>query len=202
MGQRLVVTIEKDKKRLCNIYYHWSAYTVSALWETQKLVKCIYNHKDETERELLLRLIHFCENNGGGISNGPEGDEWKYIQHIYPNEEFKKEGISRNDGLISLSEKEMDVSQYWSEGDVIINLDEDLINFGIFSGYDSLEEYNENRKEWDEDDFDGLTLEGIPDIGYDLGYIYVDDIDAVVSAIDAVNDNPVRNGNEIFELTE
>jgi hypothetical protein len=67
MGQRLVVTIEKGERKLCNIYYHWSAYTYSALLETKKIINCIYNHKDETTEELLLRLIHFCEENGGGI---------------------------------------------------------------------------------------------------------------------------------------
>ena len=50
MGQRLVVTIEKGDRNLCKIYYHWSAYTYSALLETKKIINCIYNHKDETEK--------------------------------------------------------------------------------------------------------------------------------------------------------
>lgn len=201
MGQRLVVTIENKGKDLAKIYYHWSAYTVSALDEVQKIVKCIYNHKDETEKELQLRLIKFCEKNGGGITGTEEYNEFEYIQNQFPNETFITDGYSRNNGLIAISEKGMDGLQRWSEGDVIINLDEDLINFGVYSCYEGLEEYNEERKEWD-DDFEGLTLKEIPDIGYDLGFISVEDLDAVITAIDATNDHIIRNGNEIFELVE
>ena len=199
MGQRLICTVQKGEKELCKIYFHWSAYTLSALYETQKIVDCIYNHKDETEKQLQLRLIHFCEENGGGIKGDEE--EFKYIQNMYPNATFKTDGYSRNNGLIALSESGMSDLQRWSEGDVIINLDEDLINFGVYAGYESIEGYNEERKEWD-DDFDGLTLEEIPDIGYDIGCIHVDDLDRVIAAIDNANAGVVRFGNEIFELDE
>ena len=199
MGQRLVITVNHQGKDLAKIYFHWSAYTVSALWETQKVVNCIYNYEDETERELQLRLIRFCEENGGGI----RGDdmEFAYIRNCFPGEDFKTDGYSRNNGLIAISENGMKDLQSWSEGDVIINLDEDLINFGVYAGYESLEEYNESRREWD-DDFEGLTLEEIPDIGWDIGYIDVENLDEVIAAVDAADSNPIRNGNEIFELTE
>jgi len=200
MGQRLVVTIEKECKALCNIYYHWSAYTVSALYETRDILKCIYNHKDETNKEMLLRLIHFCENNGGGIAKGIEGNEFGYIQKLYPNEKFKADDISRNYGLIALSEKEMADSQSWSEGDVTIDLNKELINFGIYAGYDDFEEFKRERMEWDED-LKIESIEDIPDIGYDLGYIKVSDIDKVIKAIEKVNSDICRYKNEIFELT-
>ena len=86
MGQRLVISIQNNGKELATVYYHWSAYTVSALWEASKLVKCIFNHKDETEYELKLRLIRFCEENGGGINNNEE--EFKSELHsFYQNSE-------------------------------------------------------------------------------------------------------------------
>ena len=201
MGQRLVVSIEKNGKEIANIYFHWSAYTVSALYETRDILKCIYNHKDETEKEMLLRLIRYCENYGGGIAKGIDGDEWKYIQNLYPNEKFKAEGINRSYGLIALSEKEMADSHSWSEGDVIIDLDEELINFGIYAGYEDFEEFKSERMEWDED-FEYKSITAIPDIGYDLGYIKVSDIDKVIAAVENVHDGFCRYGNEIFELTE
>ena len=52
MGQRLVVTVKSKGEDLAKIYYHWSAYTYSALLETRNIIDCIYNHNDETEREL------------------------------------------------------------------------------------------------------------------------------------------------------
>ena len=127
MGQRLVVTIEKGERELAKIYYHWSAYTYDALYETKKVIDCIYNHNDETERELLLRLIRFCENNGGGIRGSKE--ELAYVQHLYFNETFKTEDYSRNNGLIALSKSGMADLQSWSEGDVYINLDTDQVDF-------------------------------------------------------------------------
>ena len=197
MGQRLVVTVEKNKKELCKIYYHWSAYTESALYETSKLVHCIYNHKDETEKELQLRLIRFCEANGGGITGTEEYNEHEYIQNTFPNEVFKTDGYSRNEGLIAISDKGMAGLQCWSEGDVIIDLDEDLINFGIYAGYENLDEYNEERMEWD-DEYAPMGYDEIPDIGYDLGWIKVEDIDYVANEISQAQAFVVRNGNEIF----
>ena len=199
MGQRLVISIETMGEPIAKIYYHWSAYTVSALYETKDVVNCIYNHQDETIKELQLRLIRFCEGNGGGIDGKKE--EFEYIQKMFPNETFKTDDYSRNRGLIALSEKGMDDMQSWSEGDVIIDLDEDEINFGVYAGYEGIDEYIKERQEWD-DEFEGIPLEEIPDIGYDLGWINVSEIDKVAAAVDEAKANPVRFGNEIFELTE
>ena len=198
MGQRLIISIEKDGMPISKLYFHWSAYTVSALDETKKVVDCIYNHEDETVKELQLRLIRFCEQNGGGI----RGDdyEFEYIRNAFPGEVFKTNDYSRNNGLIAISEKGMEELQFWSEGDVIINLDEDEINFGVYAGYEDFEEYVEERQEWD-DEFEGITLEEIPDIGYDIGWISVEELDNVIAAVDEANADVVRYGNEIFEFT-
>lgn len=198
MGQRLVVTVQKDERDICKIYYHWSAYSFSALLETQKIVNCIYNHKDETEKELLLRLIRFCEKSGGGI-DGKES-EFQYIQSLYPNEKFQKEDYSRNRGLIALSENGMDDMQKWSEGDVIIDIDEEKIYNGVFSYYESIDDYNDELKEY-EDDFEPLTLDDIVDIEYDLSEIDIEDLDAVIETLRDV-DGVCRYGEEIFDLTE
>lgn len=198
MGQRLVVTIHNNEKELCAIYFHWSAYSFSALLETQKILNCIYNSEDETESELLLRLIRFCEENGGGIR--AQDDEFAYIEALYPNETFKKDDYSRNYGLIALSEKGIQDLQSWSEGDIDIYIDEDKICNGVYSYYESIDDYNTEHSEWDED-FEPVTLEDITDIGYDLGEISIYDIDDVIDELRNV-DWVCRNGNEIFELTE
>lgn len=198
MGQRLVISIEKDGRDICKLYYHWSAYTSSALYETKNVVDYIYNHRDETIKELQLRLIRFCEANGGGIDGNEH--EHNYIQSMFPNETFKEDGYSRNRGLIALSEKGMDDMQSWSEGDVIIKLDSDLVDFRVYSYYESFEEYVEDRAEWDED-FEGIELEDIPDIGFDLGLFDVSDIGAALTAL-TLREGVVRYGNEIFELIE
>ena len=200
MGQRLVVTVKNNGKDLAKIYFHWSAYTVSALMEARRIVDCICEEDYKTEKELQLRLIHFCEENGGGIDGGSDSPEFKYIQNMFPNETFKSEGINRTYGLIALSENGMNDLQNWSEGNLDIILDEDLIINYVYFGYDNFEEYKENRSDWD-DDFDkDMKLEDVPDIGYDLCEIGFDEIDDVIAELNTVNEFVVKNGNEIFEL--
>lgn len=38
MGQRLVVTVKSTGEDLCKMYFHWSAYTISALMEVRDMV--------------------------------------------------------------------------------------------------------------------------------------------------------------------
>ena len=198
MGQRLVVTIKNNEKDLAKIYYHWSAYTVSALYEAKKLVDCIYNHKDETEKELQLRLIRFCEENGGGIDGIVT--ERMYVQDMFPNEVFKTENVNRNRGLIALSQKGMDNMQSYSEGDLDIIIDEDVIINSVFWGGYDFEEYKELAMENDEDFNPNTTIFDIPDIGYDLSEIDIEDLDNVINALCVNREFVVRYGNEIFEL--
>lgn len=201
MGQRLVVTIERNEQPLARLYFHWSAYTGDALYITRDIVHCIYNHRDETDKDMLLRLIRFCEDRHGGIDGGNTGEAWKYITKMYPGETFKSEGINRSDGLIALNKEDMDSMQNMSEGDVYIKLDEDMIDFCVYCGYESLAEYIEERKSWD-DDFEEFTIDECPRVSYELGYIDVNDIDALIKEFEDVEDNQnvIMFGNEIVEL--
>ena len=201
MGQRLVITVRNSGEDLAKIYYHWSAYTGIALWEASKLAKCIYNHEDETEKELKLRLIRFCEENGGGIDGKP--DEMQFIRNMYPNEVFKTEYYSRNKGLIALSPSGMKAMQNYSEGDIYIDIDDECITNGVYGYWDSIEDYNNEVRSWGEEyEDDILKLEDVPDIGYDLGVIDIREIDDVIWALAQAKEHIVRHGNEIYELTE
>lgn len=200
MGQRLVITIKNKERELAAIYYHWSAYTYSALCRTKDVIDCLYNHRDETEHEMLLRLIKFLEATGGGIRARTE--EFEYIQELYPSETFKTDDYSRNCGLIALSKEGIADLQYWSEGDVYINLDSDTIDFSVYSGYDNIASYIEDRKAWD-DDFDDSELKDIPKADCELGHFGIEDIDYVMSEIEGVgNAYVIQCGSEICELIE
>lgn len=198
MGQRLVITIKQNNEDLAAIYYHWSGYTYSALLETKKVINCIYNHDDETIPEFQLRLVKFVEENGGGI----RGDQYEleYIQNMYPNEKFNTDKYSRNNGLIALSKKGIKELQDWSEGDVIIYLDDDTVENTVFRWYENIEEYNEEQREWDED-FEECTLEDIEEIHYNIGNFDVEEIDDIAEEIYNV-DRVCRFGSEIFEMIE
>lgn len=196
MGQRLVVTVKNNNEAICKIYYHWSAYTYSALHETKKVIDCIYNSEDETIKDMLLRLIRFLEDNGGGIKG--DESEFKHIQKLYPKEKFRQDGYSRSNGLIALSKEGMKDFQDWSEGDMIIDLDTDTVENTVFNWYDSLEEYNRERMEWD-DEFEGYKLEDIKEINYDLGNFDVEDISNIICELYNVED-VYRLGSAVFEM--
>lgn len=197
MGQRLVVTVRSFGKDLAKIYYHWSAYSISALREAKELIDCICEDYHVTEKELQLRLIRFCENNGGGIR--AQESEFDYIKKMFPGETFKTENYSRNYGLIAISEEGMEDLQRWSEGDICIDVDEDTIHNEVFDWYDGIDAYNEERKEWD-DDFEVLSLNDVPEIGCTLESIKFYDIDDVIGALCNADAYVVRHGNEIFAL--
>ena len=81
MGQRLVVTVNDNGKDICKMYFHWSAYSMSALYVTRDILNAIL--EENNIMDLRLRLIRFCEAYSGGIDGGKDSDEWKYIQKEY-----------------------------------------------------------------------------------------------------------------------
>jgi len=124
MGQRLVINIKKDNKRIANIYYHWSAYPFTAMQATKYILDNFCNTNIEVmgNKSLILRLIRILEDNGGGVSL----DDYEYVKNLYPNEEFKQDG-NRNYGLIRISNKsneeegfvEIDVTNHMIYNDVV-----------------------------------------------------------------------------------
>lgn len=134
MGQRLVVSIKRnlgDEKSLCKIYYHWSGYTSSALEETLQIInhlKSIEDIEKVSDKQIQLSLIRFCESNGGGIDGGENFD---FVEKYFPNEIFKKQGYSRNNGLIAISDKDQEDMQGWSEGDVVVGINDRKVSFRV-----------------------------------------------------------------------
>jgi len=86
-----------------------------------------------------------------------------------------------------------------SEGDLDIYLDDETVCNGVYNYYESLEEYNREMQECD-DEFEPKTLDDIVDVGYDISEIAIEDLDDVVEKLRNVDDI-CRCGNEIFELT-
>ena len=195
MGQRLVVTVRSMGEDLCKMYFHWSAYTIPALMEVRDMM-AEFPMETKSKDEAILYFIRYCEKNGGGISDGYGGKEWNYITEKYPNEKFKVDGISRNNGLIGISEEKMDSIQSWSEGDIIIDLDEMTVHNEVFWFYDGIDAYNEELVDR-EDEL--ATLDDIPEVG-EIGDFDFEDIDDVIANLEDIPGYVCRNGNEIYEL--
>ena len=146
MGQRLVITVEKDAQEIAKLYYHWSAYSSPSASITADLIKYLDAHKDIDTR---LACIRFAEEMGGCIRGGKESAEFKAISEMFPNETFKEDG-DRNDGLVALTEEGMSELQYWSEGDVLLKLDyREVINRVNWS-FDNIEDIKAEYEDFDE----------------------------------------------------
>lgn len=146
MGQRLVINGIKNHIPIFNIYYHWSAYTETALHETDQLLK--YLLRPENCGDLVLSAIEYCENSGGGITDDKDFEEAK---RLYPDHNFKTDDISRNNGLIAITADGMNNNLSWAEGTIDIDFDNDLINNNVFWGYDDVDQINEEY-EYDDDE--------------------------------------------------
>ena len=213
MGQRLVVQIKKEdpfdlwgeeREVLAAIYYHWSGYSTSALLETQKIIKCIQDTNSK-DKDIILRLIHFVESQGGGIERGEGSTEWEYITDKYPHEKFKKDSISRNQGLISISPKGIDDSVQWSEGDIIINIDTQKVTDETFMGwYEDIDEVNKDRKEWsaDDEEYEPLKEEDIMKISVNPDDLSYDDISILYDELCESKNGYVQYDNYFYELIE
>ena len=195
MGQRLVVTVKSTGEDLCKMYFHWSAYTISALMEVRDMME-EFPIETKSKEDAILYFIRYCEEYGGGIDGGMGSKEWNYITNKYPNYKFKSENINRNRGLIAISEDGMDEMQSWSEGDIYIDLDEMTVHNELFWYYDDIDEYN--RELADRED-EPITLDEIPEVG-EIGDFDLEDIDDVIANIENITDYVCRNGNEIYEL--
>ena len=195
MGQRLVVSVRHLGEDIARIYYHWSAFSVSALEEARKVVETIYDDDDMSVRALQLRIIRMVEESGGGIDGGKNGTELARIVPMFPEEEFKESGASRNNGLIALSKSGMEHLLYWAEGTVTIDLDEGMIENDVYYDYD-LESYME------ENDAGQVRLDDFPDIGVELSYFPVSYLDHVLEKLQHPYLNAVRHGSSIYQLIE
>lgn len=135
MGQRLVILNStpfiqtNDQLNTSAIYYHWSAYTDSAVIEITNLrdkVKDYYDslkeHPDNFYYQYVNRVDIFnlaCLNAISGIA--PQYEESiKYIEQLL-KEPYDSSHVNRNEGMIGFTTTDIDHILDWSEGTVDIN---------------------------------------------------------------------------------
>lgn len=135
MGQRLNIEMKSKGKVVANCYYHWSAYTMTALQLTEEIISNFDSIQDNND---VKRAVKLLESTGAGYSD-------------------------RNNGLIATTEEEMNDTRYWEEGRVTIDMDNKTFDFNVFfKGYDEedtkdiLEEYPDIVR------YDDFPLENIP----------------------------------------
>lgn len=160
MGQRLNIEIKSKGKVVANCYYHWSAYTRSALQLTKEIISNFDSIQDNDD---VKRAVKLLESTGAGYSD-------------------------RDAGLIATDEEEMNDTRYREEGRVTIDMDNKTFDFNVFfKGYDEEDTKDILEEHPDIVRYDDFPLENIPfekiyeytnmiyDINIESGYFMIGD---------------------------
>lgn len=195
MGQRLVITANYKNQEIAKIYFHWSAYTVSALQEAYDLINEINITDCTTIEDLQLQLIRYCERHDGCVDGGAHSEEMKYVKFIFPKEEFKGNG-NRNNGLIAISDVGRDEMQRYGGGDLIINFDSQEVSNYCYIGWD-LAGYKNYRKDEYGEEVDFNSMESLD---LELSCIPFNDLSSAITDLQNLNDYVYFTDNEVVEL--
>lgn len=147
MGQRLNVEIWNNGNVLANAYYHWSAYTPSAAQIVNSALNYIKNNPHQDDNDLLY-AIRILEATGAGLT-ACEIEHAKLCP-VLDGATFA-DCISRNAGLIGISDEGISGTRRWQEGSVYIFLDEKRISFCVFSTQ-SIWDWEKDRREYNENE--------------------------------------------------
>lgn len=210
MGQRLVITIRRGENVIANAYYHWSAYSQSALALTKSALEKLAEIKSSqtfraSDRMLAYLLLHAT---GARIGHGnleelnkqdaEKRDELEYLLAEYQN---SKDTLDRNKGLIGLYPDAIKDLQSWSEGDVSIDLEDESIDFGLLSVEEDVEYLKKEYGMTDED------LNNLPILSISLPETFDrDTIEILDAAIEVAAQNEFgmfRAGeSEYYQITQ
>lgn len=193
MGQRLVITIHAFNEDIAKIYYHWSAYTTSALQEAKDIIDNVNWFDTTSKDELILRITRQLEKCGGGVSI----HDREAFKKKYPNETFEDD-INRNYGLIAITENGMEELEYWSEGDLTIDFDEEKVYNEVMITYVSDEEFRQDRADAGFED-DDVDVKNIQKILFDPTEVHFFALDSAIKTLDGLQF--CRYFGQIYELT-
>ena len=143
MGQRLVIQNQINYESVNVIYYHWSAYTESSIEELKDFANRLsVNYKNRSDsffamltdagRELiekldngsltdnekidLFNLMTYFSVSGTGAS---DKDSLKYLSQF--TNDTNRQNVSRNEGLLAITEDDQEDTLGWSEGTLIVD---------------------------------------------------------------------------------
>lgn len=137
MGQRLNIEIKSKGKVLANSYYHWSAYSERALELVKKIIDNFQEIHDDNEMIRAVKLlgltgagltreaIHYAYKNIDNFDLTADDGKGFFSRYLIPM------AIDRNNGLINISDKEMQDTRYWEEGRITINIDRKTFDFDV-----------------------------------------------------------------------
>lgn len=173
MGQRLVIIIKDEENNiLTNAYYHWDAYTKTSairLEEINNFIKSSNKNDYDSKKDYAVAML---ESTGATLAEE------------YNGRKVDKEKLNRNNGLIYVTEKEIEDTLGWAEGLIDINIDYECVLFDVYFNVDK-EEFKEEfedeksyeaKGEFVTSSFEDLDIfiEDIKSLDYDSYFIYDD----------------------------
>lgn len=163
MEQRLNIEIKNNKKALANCYYHWSGYTESALGLTKQIIDHINSNGIASDVKTAIKLLELT---GASFSR----KAWDNAKDAGIIEGDFKECNGRNEGLIGVSEEDMNETRSWEEGRMTINIDQKSFNFKCAWDKD----YIDDEKVWERirDLFFYINIEST----YDIPFFKIDEL--------------------------
>ena len=150
MGQRLVFKCKKEGKLIATLYYHWSGYTGSIYYEAWRLVEALKARKYDKSMDvptIQKMLLDIMQSQGGGADGSMEnGIKVEFEAFKALGVEPNKEGVSRNECLVSITEKGMESTIFWAEALEEFNFDDETFTnneYYFISGDDEEFDYYE-----------------------------------------------------------
>jgi hypothetical protein len=192
MGQRLVITIRAFDENIAKIYYHWCAYTTSALQEAKDIIDNVDWFNSTSKDELVLRITRQLEKCGGGVSIRDR----EAFKKKYPNETFKDD-INRNYGLIAITDDGMEELEHWSQSDLTIDFDTEKVYNDVMFTYESDEEFKQDRLDAGFED-DDIDVKNIKQLLFDPTEVYFFALDSAIETLDGLQF--CRYFGQIYEL--
>ena len=167
MGQRLIVEFRHEGDTILGLYQHWSAYTFDAFCTLKELL-CPDDYseleewkKPKTHKQALLQAMMMAshiENVCWGDYSPDRADltddkyGWAYIKNNFSGKDTESESIlelsesfcnpdgDRNDGLLFAGPEAENCASLGEYG-IVIDLDDQTINFDVFCVCNGLEDF-------------------------------------------------------------
>lgn len=186
MGQRLNIEIVNGETSLANCYYHWSAYTGSALGLTRQIIDAYYDSEAIVGLKMAVDLL---EATGGGV-NEAEKEEIQKQADKFGHLKFK-DCVNRNEGLLSVTENGKEETRKWEEGRVTIDLGSETFCFDVLF-YETIEDY----AEYHDESFNEDAFEKLPECPFDLCRVPFDKVDDLINFVE--NNDYAREGEMVL----
>ncbi len=154
---------------------------------TQKIIATYAKSRSKINVETAVKLLEIT---GAGVNAEERANINKELNR-FGHIKFK-DAINRNRGLLAVTENGVELTRYWEEGRVTIDLRSETVDFGALWYW----EPDEYRKDYLEED-DDWDFESLPKCDIDFSNISFDKFDEVISFIDDHADGVQSDGQFI-----